>query len=395
MLVERVDLDLGRRSRRRQPRVVVVRREHGGRRARLVPQRDGEQRGRRRPPREVHAVQVRHRAQDGRLLVAVHGEVLHELAVRERVGDRQRARVVAQERHVGHDRGEPVGQPADREREPAALADPRDGHPRGVDPGQRPHGVDRTDGVRDEPPVVVLVRVEDPARHHAGRRRPGARRVGRVAAGAPGGALPARVHHQVHVPGGGPGEPLVREPAPAAVPDELDDRGQVPGRPRGPGHPGLDRVPAEPGERHVERVDDREPGVDRRHGQRRGRTCAPRRAWWPRTRRSPPARPARAGSARARAGEGRTGPSCSFATDSVSRERLAREEPQQVVPRQHPDGRPVVDHHERVRLLQGRPRRLARSPPSRSAAAARTCAGPPGRTAPRRPRTPRRAARAR
>ena len=138
---------------------------------------------------------------------------------------------------------------------------------RAVDAVRALPGVDRPDRVGDQPPVVVLVRVVHPARHHARRRGTGAGRVGGVPSGAPGGALPPRVHHQVRVPGGGPGEPLVREPAPTAVADELDDRGQVLSRARRLRQPRLDRVPSEAGERHVEGVDDRQPGVDRRDGQ--------------------------------------------------------------------------------------------------------------------------------
>jgi hypothetical protein len=54
----------------------------------------------------------------------------------------------------------------------------------------------------------------------------------------------------------------VREAATAAVADELDDGGQGGVRPGGQREPALDRVPAEPGERHVVHLDRLERRLD-------------------------------------------------------------------------------------------------------------------------------------
>jgi hypothetical protein len=55
---------------------------------------------------------------------------------------------------------------------------------------------------------------------------------------------------------------LVRQPAPASVPDELHDQRQRFGGPGGQGQPALHRVPPEPRERHVVHLDRGQTGVD-------------------------------------------------------------------------------------------------------------------------------------
>ncbi len=210
------------------------------------------------------------------------GEVARELAVRVAVRDLDGAAVVAQERDVGQGRDEPVGEARDGDGDAAALAHAVHGDALGVDAGHRAHGVDRAHAVGEDAAVVVVVRVLDAAREDArdGGPRPG--RVGRATAAAPLAALPARVDDEVRVPGVRPREVLVGQPATAAVPEELDDRGErgaVAGRGGagglgGPHEPRLDGLAGEPGERHVVDDDQVEAGLHALQPHRPGRVPA-------------------------------------------------------------------------------------------------------------------------
>ena len=67
-------------------------------------------------------------------------------------------------------------------------------------------------------------------------------------ADGPARALAAGVHDEVGVAGRGPQDPLVGEPATAAVADVFDDRGQLAGRSDRQMEPAPDRGTAEAGE---------------------------------------------------------------------------------------------------------------------------------------------------
>ena len=98
-------------------------------------------------------------------------------------------------------------------------------------------------------------------------------RIRRIA-DRPGGALAARVHHEVGVAGRGPHDPLVGQPATAAVADVLHDGGHRALASSRHVEPGTDRGAAVAGERDIEGRDDRQPAVDRR--ERGGEVVRPR-----------------------------------------------------------------------------------------------------------------------
>ena len=129
--------------------------------------------------------------------------------------------------------------------------------------GVRAGRLDGTHRVREDPAVVVVLRVVDAAGHETGVRGRPAHRVRRAAAPAPGAALPAGVHHEVRPARGRPQQVLVRKSAPAAVADELHDQRQRSLRPGRERQPALDRVTAESGVRHVEDLDGGQARVDR------------------------------------------------------------------------------------------------------------------------------------
>ena len=161
----------------------------------------------------------------------------------------------------------------DGEADAAALAAAGHRDPRRVDRGHGPDRLDGTDRVGEDAPVVVGRRIEDALGHEPGvERRAGGIGVRRVA-DRPGGPLAARVHHQVGVAGGRVQDPLVRQPAAAAVADVLDDRRQRARATRRQVEPRPDRRPAEPGERDVEAC--RRPRARCRPGsQVTARSCA-------------------------------------------------------------------------------------------------------------------------
>jgi hypothetical protein len=157
--------------------------------------------------------------------VAVDREVGVDFGIGAALGNAHGAWKIAEERHVGHHRLDRRLEPGGGERDATALAAPDHRDLVGIDPRMAAPGLDGAHRVGEHPPVVIGLAVEDAAGHEAGRGRIGADGIGRVA-GRPGAALAARVHHQVRVAGGGPDEPLVREPASAAVPEVLHDGGQ-------------------------------------------------------------------------------------------------------------------------------------------------------------------------
>ena len=258
MVVEVVDLD---------PLVVVgpgvEGREDGGRRAGLVLQRRREQGGRGAAGGEVDAVEVGQGAPDLGGTAAVRLEVQADLPVRVAVGERRRARVVAQERHVRRD-GHQVGhQAADGDGDAAALAGAGHRGARGVGERVRWGRLDGAYGVGEDPPVVVVLRGVDAPGHEPGVGGRAADRVRGAAAPAPGAALAPGVHDEVGPARRRPQQMLHRQPAPAAVADELhDQRQRLVGR-GGQSQPALHGVPAEPGERHVVRREGRKTRVDR------------------------------------------------------------------------------------------------------------------------------------
>ena len=158
------------------------------------------------------------------------------------------------ERHVGHGRADTVRQVGRHDRQPPALA------LAGGDQGQARRGrvaagrVHGAGGVDEQARVVVRARVGDAAGHEpAGARRAVVAGVRRVRA-APRAALAAGVHDQVDVAGAAPGQPVERVAAAAAVADVLHDHGTAGRRVVRDEQPPLDRIPGEPGERHVEHV---------------------------------------------------------------------------------------------------------------------------------------------
>ena len=89
---------------------------------------------------------------------------------------------------------------------------------------------------------------------------------GRVADG-PARALTAAVHDQVGVAGRGPEDPLVGEPATAAVADVFDHRGKRLGARDRQVEPAPDRGATEAGEGHVECLEDGQSALDRLEGR--------------------------------------------------------------------------------------------------------------------------------
>jgi len=246
-------------------RVRVVRGEHRRRWDGHVHQGRGEARRCARPPGEVDPVEVGEHTRDPVGLLAVGRQVVDDLAERVGVGDRQCPWEVAEERHPGADGGDVGYQCGRGQRRRAALAAADHRDPRRVDGRQRPGGIDRTGSVGEQPPVVVrLARGYAPG-HHPRHLRPPAAGVGGVAA-TPAGALAPGVHLQVRKAGTGPEQVVDRVPAPAAVPDELHDRGQRPAGPQGrcrQPQPRPDRLPGPPGERDVEDFERLQAGGDR------------------------------------------------------------------------------------------------------------------------------------
>lgn len=257
--VVREHLDLGRSG------VAVVGGEHRRRRADLVHQTHREPRRSGRPRREVDPVEVGqrlHRLVDPE---AVPGQPAGDLRVGARVRDLRGAPVVAEERHIGDRRRHVVAQPGHGEGEPAALAAAEHRDPRCVHGLVRLRRVDGPHRVRDQPPVVVPVRILDAAREESGRR--GAVAVGADVRGVRGvlapAALPPVVHDQMRVAEGAPGQPGVGNAPAAVVADVLHHGGQRrQARPR-QHEPRLHRLPAPAAERHIEGVDGREPCVVR------------------------------------------------------------------------------------------------------------------------------------
>ena len=195
--------------------------------------------------------------------VPVHAEVPHEFLVGVAVGQPDGPGEVAEERHVGHDGDESFRQCAGSEGDTTTLAAAGDGKAIRVDLGKHADGVNRTDGIRENPAVVVVGRVIYSAGHVSVGCGAGAVRVGSLAASAPRRALAARVHDQVRVAGRRPRKPLGGEAPSAAVSDVLDHRGKRGGCAGGYQQPGLDRVAAETRERHIEHVDRPQRRVDR------------------------------------------------------------------------------------------------------------------------------------
>ena len=205
--------------------VPVVRGVHRGGRADGIHEPDREERGRRRAPTEDRAVEVGQRLERGLHPVTMDAQIAGDLGVWIAVGQPERTRQIAQERHVRHDRREVVDETADRDRQPAALAPAGHRDPAGIDGRMLANGLHGTDGVGDHAPVVVRPRVEDAAGHEPGMgRRPRAVRVGRVA-DHPGRTLAARIHDEMGEPGGRPADALMGESPAAAIADVLDDPG--------------------------------------------------------------------------------------------------------------------------------------------------------------------------
>ena len=147
--------------------VAVERGVDGRRRADGVHEGDGVQGCGIRPLRHVHAVEVRQRLEHPLVGAAVHRQVAHDLLVGVVAGEADGALEVAEERHIGHDGHEAVGETRRRDGDAAALAGAADRHPVGVDLRERAHGVDRAHGIREDPAVVVRRGVLDAAGHEA------------------------------------------------------------------------------------------------------------------------------------------------------------------------------------------------------------------------------------
>ena len=120
------------------------------------------------PPTEDGDVEVRQRLEDSIGVVAVRLQVAGDLGVGIFVGDRDRAAEVGQERDVGHHARDVRHQTRDGDGDPATLAAAGHGDPCRVHGRVRAGRLDGTDGVGEDPAVVVGRRVEDAAGHVPG-----------------------------------------------------------------------------------------------------------------------------------------------------------------------------------------------------------------------------------
>lgn len=189
-------------------------------------------------------------------------EVAGELTVRPGVGDLDRAADVGQERDIYQRSRQARDQARHRQGGGTALAAAGDHGPAGVHrlvPACHLHGTYR---VGEQPPVVVIIGIEQALGHLAGDARiAGADRIGGVT-GPVGAALSTGVHDEGGVPRGRPQQPVVHHPPAAAVAEVLHDARQRPvGRPREQ-EPAADTVPAEAGEGHVMGVQQGQSRID-------------------------------------------------------------------------------------------------------------------------------------
>jgi hypothetical protein len=205
-------------------------------------------------PRGQHGVvDVAEGVEDARDVLLVLGQELDELGVGRLGGDRDRVGDVAQVRHVRLAQVDAVGgERGRRQRERAALAEAAHPDAVGIDPVVGCSGLDAAHGVDVETAVVVGVAVEDPARHHARRLRPGGRPGAGVArvARPPASALRARVDDELREAGAGVEHVLRGMAAAAAVADEGDAAGEPVAAGRAD-EPAPHRVAARAGEADV------------------------------------------------------------------------------------------------------------------------------------------------
>ena len=180
------------------------------------------------------------------------GQVPHDLLVWVRVGEADRPLEVAEKGHIRHRGDEPRGQSGSRDRNATSLAAADHRDPVGIDLRKGAYGIHRTDGVREHPSVVVVLRALDAACHESARGGTGAVRVGGGPTAAPHRPLSAGIHEQIDIAGRNPSEALYREAAATAVAVELHDGRQRPRSPGGREHPCLHGVSREAGERDVE-----------------------------------------------------------------------------------------------------------------------------------------------
>lgn len=194
------------------------------------------------------------------------GQELHQFRVGAAGGHGQRTREVLQERNVRQDRPDAV-RPSCSETRGGQSQTPALAHP-GQDDLLRIHAgrsLGRLDGaerVQVGPAVVVVLAGIQAARHHARIGHASGRGMWvRGLAQEAAISLAAGVHDEMRIASLRPAGVLLHQAAAAGVADELDHHGQLPGRasaragPRRQVQPGLDAVPAVPGKRHVEAVD--------------------------------------------------------------------------------------------------------------------------------------------
>ena len=173
------------------------------------------------------------------------------LGVRHRGCQGHRALDIAEERDVGVADRDPIAkQRGGGQREGTALAGAAHRDPGVVHVGESRGGLDCAHRVHVQPGVVIVLGAGDTPGHHRGVLGP-RRQVAGSAHGPPA-ALATGVHDEGGIADRGEQRVAGREPASAAVPDELHHEGQL--GVTGPGRaqvPAADTVATSPGELHV------------------------------------------------------------------------------------------------------------------------------------------------